>query len=194
MNFLAHIYLSFEDEPLLVGNFIGDFVKGKALLDYPDSIQKGIRLHRTIDEYTDQHPIVLKSKQRLRPTFHHYAPVISDVFFDHFLAALWSNYHATPLIDYTKWAYSVLAANKSLIPPTANNMIKYMTRDNWLYHYGSIEGINKALTGMSHRTPYESKMELGSRALQMDYEAYKQEFIDFFPELISHCKEFLREL
>ena len=101
MNFLAHIYLSFENPKILVGNFIGDFVKGKKLELYGDEIQKGILLHREIDDYTDSHPIVLETKKRLRPNYHHYAPVISDVYYDHFLASLWSNYHKTPLIEYT---------------------------------------------------------------------------------------------
>lgn len=194
MNFLAHIYLSFEDESILVGNFIGDFVKGKALLKYPEAIQRGIRLHRSIDQYTDSHPTVAQTKLRLRPKYHHYSPVISDVFYDHFLANMWSQYHKSPLLEYTEWAYQTLLKHKSLIPASALNMLSYMARDNWLYNYQFIEGINRALTGMSKRTPYDSKMEQASESLVADYEAYQQEFVSFFPELIAHCHEKLKSL
>ena len=194
MNFLAHIYLSFENPKILVGNFIGDFVKGKKLELYGDEIQKGILLHREIDDYTDSHPIVLETKKRLRPNYHHYAPVISDVYYDHFLASLWSNYHKTPLIEYTNWAYSLLKEQNTIIPKNAAQLLSYMARDNWLYNYQFIEGIDRALTGMSKRTPFDSKMEKARIDLNQDYEAYKEEFVSFFPELIAHCRQKLDTL
>ena len=67
MNFLAHIYLSDDDEQVMIGNFIADFVKGKKKDDYPPAIKKGIELHRSIDDFTDHHPLVLRSKQRISP-------------------------------------------------------------------------------------------------------------------------------
>ena len=194
MNFLAHIYLSFEKPKILIGNFIGDFVKGKQLDLYDEDIQKGILLHREIDDFTDSHPIVLESKKRLRPNYHHYAPVISDVYYDHFLASLWNNYHKTPLIEYTNWAYQLLKEQDTIIPKNALRLLSYMSRDNWLYNYQFIEGIDRALTGMSRRTPFDSKMENASIDLKQDYEAYKQEFVSFFPELIAHCQQKLDTL
>ena len=192
MNFLAHIYLSFGDESLLIGNFIGDFVKGKALEKYPSEVQKGIILHREIDQFTDTHPIVHDTKKRLRPKFHHYAPVISDVFYDHFLASLWLNYHTIPLEEFTISAYNMLLKNRDLIPDKALHMLSYMKRDNWLYNYQFVEGIDRALTGMSRRTPYESKMEEASRSLEKHYGVFKADFTSFFPDLIAHCQQFIK--
>lgn len=194
MNFLAHLYLSFENKPVMIGNFIGDFVKGKAFEEYPTEIQKGILLHREIDRYTDDHAIVMKSKERLRPKYHHYAPVIADVFYDHFLSKLWSDYHSTPLLEFTESFYQLAKTHKSEIPDKAFRMLTYMARDNWLYNYQFIEGIKRTLSGMSRRTPYESKMELSSKDLENDYEAYQKEFITFFPELVNHSKSFLKSL
>ena len=93
MNFLAHIYLSFEDTDLTIGNFIGDFVKGNELDNYSDSIKKGIQLHRAIDSYTDSHEVVQKSKERLRDKYRHYSGVIVDIYYDHFLQFLAFAYH-----------------------------------------------------------------------------------------------------
>lgn len=193
MNFLAHIYLSGDDEELMIGNFIGDFVKGKAWEEYAESVQQGILLHRSIDQYTDNHEIVMKSKERLRPKYRHYSPVIADVFYDHFLSSLWQNYHDTPLLNYTDDFYKIADRNKAIIPESAQYMLSYMRRDNWLYNYQFIKGIRQALTGMSRRTPFNSRMEEAADDLLEDYEYYKQDFEAFFPQLVAHTQSFLNQ-
>src|SRR5258708_857949 len=101
MNFLAHVYLSGDHSKVLVGNFIGDFVKGKYLRDrYEPEIAKGIELHRAIDYFTDLHPIVRQSKNRLRPKYNHYSGIIVDIFYDHFLAANWNQDSEVTLPEY----------------------------------------------------------------------------------------------
>ncbi|WP_420577416.1 ACP phosphodiesterase [Ekhidna sp.] len=190
MNFLAHLYLSGHDEEVLVGNFIGDFVKGSQMDHYPDQVQKGIRLHRSIDYFTDTHEIVLQSKIRLREKFRHYAPVIVDVFYDHFLAKDWSRYSNVPLLDYTQNFYRLMNKYLEMIPKGVVRMLSYMSQDNWLYNYQFIEGIDRALTGMSRRTKFESKMEDASEALQAHYTAFENEFHQFFPELQLHVSNF----
>ncbi|MFY0605075.1 MAG: DUF479 domain-containing protein [Cyclobacteriaceae bacterium] len=194
MNFLAHIYLSGNSHDVLIGNFIGDFVKGKEWENYNEEIQKGIHLHREIDRFTDSHEIVTLTKERLRPKYHHYAPVIGDVFYDHFLAHLWPSYSQTPLKEFTHQFYSLTGEYRDVIPQKARHMLTYMKRDNWLFNYQYVEGINRALTGMSRRTKFASKMEHASKDLEADYEDYQREFEAFFPELINHSKEFLNTL
>ena len=185
MNFLAHLYLSGEDEMVLVGNFIGDFVKGSQMDQYAEKIQKGIRLHRSIDHFTDNHSIVLESKIRLREKFRHYAPVIVDVFYDHFLAKDWSKFSETPLKEYTENFYNLMRGYFNIIPQGVIHMLGFMSRDNWLYQYQFIEGIDRALTGMSRRTKFENKMDEASLSLKEHYEDFEKEFNQFFPELES---------
>ncbi len=84
MNFLAHAYLSFDREGILIGNFVADFIKGKELNRYHDEIFTGILLHREIDAFTDSHPLVRAGQSYLRPRFRHYSTVITDIFFDYF--------------------------------------------------------------------------------------------------------------
>ncbi|WP_462251986.1 acyl carrier protein phosphodiesterase [Ekhidna sp.] len=192
MNFLAHLYLSGEDEMVLVGNFIGDFVKGSQMDQYSERIQKGIRLHRSIDHFTDNHSIVLESKIRLREKFRHYAPVIVDVFYDHFLAKDWSKFSETPLKDYTENFYNLMKGYFNIIPQGVIHILGFMSRDNWLYQYQFIEGIDRALTGMSRRTKFENKMDEASLSLREYYEDFEKEFNQFFPELESHVSNFER--
>lgn len=193
MNFLAHIYLSGEDPLITVGNFIGDFVKGKAMDAYPEQIRKGILLHRRIDEFTDNHEIVLKSKIRLRPRYRHYAPVIADVFYDHFLATNWANYHPTELEEYTSNFYNMIQHNHELLPESAQRMFGYMSKQDWLSNYRHVAGINSALTGMSRRTSFDSGMETASQELVKNYEAYQTEFKQFFPHLQEMCHQFIND-
>ncbi len=190
MNFLAHLYLSGDDEELLVGNFIGDFVKGSQMEQYPERVQKGIRLHRSIDYFTDNHEVVLESKIRLREKFRHYAPVIVDVYYDHFLAKDWLKFSSTPLKKYTEDFYQTMDGYYDILPKGVIHMLSFMARDNWLYNYQFIEGINKALTGMSRRTKYENKMDEASQALKDHYEDFENEFHQFFPELQNHVINF----
>ena len=187
MNFLAHLYLSEKNEEILLGNFFGDFFKGKTDIErLSDLMQKGVLLHRAIDQYTDEHPVVLQSKERLRPKYRHYSPVIVDVFYDHFLAKNWKRFHSEDLLSVTESFYKMALNNKQKLPPRAQNMLQYMSRDNWLYHYQYIEGIDRALTGMSYRTPFRSKMELASGDLKTSYKEFEEEFFLFFPELQNH--------
>ncbi len=194
MNFLAHLYLSGNNTSVLLGNFIGDFIKGKNLTEkVGPEMARGIELHREIDFFTDQHPIVKESKQRLRPKYRHYSGVIVDVFYDHFLAKNWNDYHDQLLPDFADHVYDLIQKNASRLPERVNLMMPYMIKGNWLVNYAKLEGIHRALSGMARRTPYESKMDESISELQGNYEDFKTEFITFFPELQKHCQDWLKK-
>jgi acyl carrier protein phosphodiesterase len=191
MNFLAHLYLSGEDPKIMVGNFIGDFVKGRSAMEQFDpTIIRGIELHRSIDEFTDSHAIVSESKNRLRPKYRHYSGVIVDVFYDHFLAKNWNEYHTELLPDFADKAYDTILSHDSILPKEVKYMMPYMIKGNWLVNYSKTEGIHQALSGMARRTPYESKMDEATVDLVNSYDLFKAEFDNFFPQLDSFCKEY----
>ena len=194
MNFLAHIYLSGDNPKIMVGNFIGDFVKGRNLLDqFEPEIAKGIELHRAIDEFTDHHPVVLESKKRLRPKYRHYAAVIVDVFYDHFLSRYWNNYHPELLLHFSSQTYLTIRSHWDILPEGVKHMLPYMMKDNWLLNYGELEGIERALSGMSRRTRHESRMEESIVDLREYYESFRREFESFFPDLILESERFIDE-
>jgi acyl carrier protein phosphodiesterase len=192
MNFLAHLYLSGGDEEVMMGNFIADFVKGR-LTDTSGSagIVKGIRLHRYIDHFTDTHETVRLSKVRLRPVYHKYAGVITDMYYDHFLAANWPAYNTIPLTEFADRTYAALHRNRHLLPTGMERLVHYMVRQNWLVSYARIEGIERALQGMARRTTFESGMERASAELKQDYGIYQDEFRVFFPQLIAAAQQYL---
>ncbi|MBG6133534.1 acyl carrier protein phosphodiesterase [Aquimarina sp. EL_43] len=195
MNFLAHIYLSGEDQELKIGNFIADSVKGKKqLLQYPNRIQQGITLHRKIDSYTDTHTIVRKSVSRLFPKYRHYSTVIVDVLYDHFLAANWKEYSDIPLETYVAEFYDLLYEYHEVLPKQIQNFMPYMIKDNWLLSYATIQGIGTILYQMNQRTKNRSKMNFAVIELEQYYADFDKEFRSFFEELEFYTKNEIRIL
>ena len=192
MNFLAHLYLSGNHPDIKVGNFIGDFVKGRDLHNiYGTGIALGVAMHREIDAFTDRHPVMKLSKNRLRPKYRHYSGVITDIFYDHFLAANWKVFSDVPLETYAASAYQQILDRKELMPERVNQMLPYMMRGNWLVNYAKIEGIQRALQGMSRRATFDSKMDESVEDLKNFYAEFSGEFDLFFPELKSWADEWL---
>mgnify|MGYP000064800910 CR=1 FL=1 len=189
MNFLAHIYLSGNDDYLKIGNFIADSIRGNKYVNYPIEIQKGIILHRYIDTFTDKHPIVKQSKRRLYENYGHYSGVIVDIFYDHFLAKNWLEYSNIPLDTYVSQFYSLLKLNFNSLPENVKYMYPYMTRDNWLLSYATVDGITKVLEGMNRRTKNKSKMNLAVSELQEYYTEFEHEFTLFFKELELYVQQ-----
>ena len=191
MNFLAHLYLSGSSPKTLVGNFIGDFVKGRQIQQYDPEIAKGIVLHRSIDHYTDNHPIVSRSKDKLRERYRHYSGVIVDMFYDHFLARNWNDFHDLPLVEFADHSYRTIQQYHDILPEKAKFILPYMIEHNWLVSYARKEGIGGALSGMSRRTTFESNMEKAIDELNLHYPAFEKEFFAFFPEVEHYAKSFL---
>ena len=194
MNFLAHIYLSGENEGVTIGNFIADGIKGKKYIKYPLQIQKGILLHRGIDSYTDQHPTVRKSTARLHKNYGHYSGVIVDILYDHFLAKNWEKYHQQPLEEYIQDFYTLLRRDFEILPSRIQRMMPYMISDNWLLSYETIPGISKILVQMNRRTKNASKMNFAVIELEEYYLEFEEEFTSFFTELELFSKNKLQEL
>jgi acyl carrier protein phosphodiesterase len=184
MNFLAHIYLSGDNDLIKIGNFMADGIRGKHFESFPLDVQKGIVLHRAIDTFTDAHPIFKKSTKRLHENYHHYSGVIVDVFYDHFLAKNWVMYSDENLVEYIANFYQSLHDNTTILTERTIGMMPYMIKYNWLESYQTIDGINKILTQMDSRTKNESKMRFASAELKEYYADFEKEFTEFFKELI----------
>ena len=194
MNFLAHAYLSFNEPKVLVGNFIGDFVRGNIEELFEKEIVAGILLHREIDQFTDFHPEVKKAQQVLKPQFGRYSLVITDIYFDHFLSKYWSQYDKRPIEMFSRQVYAVIEKNKDILPKKFLHMFAYMREQNWLTSYGTLEGIGTAFRNMAKRASFDSKMEIAHFALKENYETFKQHFDRFFPELVDFSFNKLKEL
>lgn len=194
MNFLAHAYLSFGQEGILVGNFAADFIKGKDLYRFQREIKTGILLHREIDMFTDSHPLVKAGQSYLRPKFRHYSTVITDIFFDYFLGKNWERYSTIPLEDFVNQTYETIEHHLPELPETFAEMFYWMKSQNWLLHYREIAGIQKALNGLTQRTIFESKMNEATEVLLEKEIEFELIFFAFFRELETFAREKLSEL
>jgi acyl carrier protein phosphodiesterase len=194
MNFLAHAYLSFGQEEILVGNFAADFIRGKEMALYHGDIRIGILLHREIDSFTDSHPLVRAGQSYLRPKFRHYSTVITDIFFDYFLGKNWDHFSPIPLEIFVNQTYDVLDRYQSQLPDRFGEMFYWMKSQNWLYQYREISGIQRSLSGLSRRTTFVSKMDEAPAVLLEKEAEFEVIFFAFFKELDTFARQKLIEL
>src|SRR5215831_7827478 len=141
MNYLAHAYLSFENEHVLVGNIISDFLKGKSRFNFSEDIQKGITLHRMIDNFTDAHTETKKAKEIFNPFAARYAAVFVDIAFDHFLAVDEKEFPLNKLEYFASETYRVLNNYSVILPEKFINILPHMINHNWLLNYRFTWGI-----------------------------------------------------
>lgn len=195
MNFLAHAYLSFNDPPILAGNLFSDFVKGKKKFDYPLSVQKGIQLHRRIDEFTDDHLTTRELKLIFKPSYGLYASPLMDVVYDHFLATDHTIFPtADALYDFSQKVYVGLDQNEHLFPEKFARMYPYMKSQNWLFHYRSLEGLRSSLGGLMRRAKYITEIDTAYVLFTENYQKLKAGFGEFFPQLLEMSKQNYDEL
>jgi acyl carrier protein phosphodiesterase len=195
MNFLAHAYLSGNEEDILIGNFIADAVKGNNISRFRDGIQKGVRLHREIDSYTDQHPVFIRSKHRIQDIYGKFSGVVIDIYYDHFLSYNWKDYSDKDLSDFALHVYNLMFKNYSILPARSKRILPYMAIHNWLVGYSRFNDLQWVFDGMSRRSrQYNSGMEEAVDTLKKDYDAFGNDFKEFFPDMVAHAGEFRKGL
>lgn len=194
MNFLAHAYLSFDHNQILVGNMVSDFVKGARQYDYPPLIQTGIRLHREIDRFTDTHPATAKGKLVFRKDYGLYSGAVLDVIYDHFLANDKQIFTDDSLSGFAGNVYNILEGESAQLPAGFLVILPYMKLHNWLYSYRTMEGISRSLQGMVRRAAYLSDHETAFQLLQDNYSVLEDCYRQFMPDVKDFAKERMAQL
>ncbi|WP_445309731.1 acyl carrier protein phosphodiesterase [Microcoleus vaginatus] len=187
MNYLAHLFLSEGTPESLIGNLLGDFVKGTAVNLYPEEIRKGIDLHRKVDSYTDSHAIVRSSKSLVSSQRRRFAGVLIDVFYDHFLAKNWLEYSEIPLRDFSQDVYKILQDNRDILPDSLQRVLPTIIARDLLSSYQEIAEIGITLTRMSARLKRTNNLASGIEDLTANYQRLESDFRDFFPDLIKYA-------
>jgi acyl carrier protein phosphodiesterase len=183
MNFLAHFFLSLDDEEWLIGNFMGDFVSNKLLAELPPKVRQGVYLHRAIDTFTDAHALTRHSSSLLHSEFGKYSPVLIDIFYDHFLAIHFERYAPVSLPTFSQETYQTLAKHVALLPPRLQTIVAQMNAQDWLTHYATPFGIQKSLESLNRRARYANHLDTAHDALLLHFEALESNFLAFFPEI-----------
>lgn len=194
MNYLAHAYLSFYDKEILLGNMISDFVKGASRFGYAVNVQHGIMLHRAIDSFTDAHEATKEAKEVFRKDYRLYSGPITDIVFDHFLAAAPDYFNDTSLYNFVDRVYSQLEKQSLSFPQVFAQVFTYMRRENWLYNYRTKEGIQKSIRGLVRRATYISDSETAYRLFETNYEILQYCFLNLFPDVKNFAKQEYQKL
>ena len=191
MNYLAHILLSGTNEEIIIGNFIGDFVKGKSHEKLSPELQRGVLLHRFIDDFTDTHIKVKTDVKLMAKHIGRYAPIAVDVYYDFLLSKYWSNFNSQSIEIFCDDFYKIGDKYTQVMPERCRFMYGYMKRDNWLANYQYSKGIERTLLGLSKRTKFDSGLEKAFEFLSDNQNVIENNFEEFFRELQLNSKSFL---
>ena len=189
MNYLAHLFLSGDDEQTMVGNFIGDYVKGKDLNRFPDNIRNGIVMHRQIDTFTDTHLKFREAKTYFRPEFGLYSGIVIDFLYDHFLAKNWNTYSDYTLRTFAKRSHAALLKNFRFLPIRVQGFLPFLIQNRRLESYSSVSGIMEALNIMSKYTSLPAKADFVLHTIDANYLFFDDNFKTFMFDIIHYINE-----
>ena len=190
MNFLAHSYLSFSEEQL-VGNMIADFVKNRDVARLPESIQKGIKLHRAIDTFTDAHPLIHEAKAPFRPLVRLYSGAFVDVAFDYFLANDTTENSQREWQEHSQRVYAVLRRYEEFLPEVFKKVLDKMQQDDWLYNYRNEWGIEYSFRNVVNKAQFLDKTTNVFPAFLANKDFLREKYEIFFPEIKSFAQDFM---
>jgi acyl carrier protein phosphodiesterase len=194
MNYLAHAYLSFGIPEITVGNMISDYVKGRKVLEFPPAIQQGIRLHRAIDQFTDQHPATAAAKQFFRPHYRLYSAAFVDVLYDHLLAGDEGEFTDSGLLEFSQQTYRHLDPFTAHFPEIFARMYPYMKTQNWLYNYRFRQGLKNSFGGLVRRAAYLEESDTAFRIFEENQDVLLDCYRAFMPEVKVFARQKLEEL
>ena len=187
MNWLAHLLLAEPNPEARLGNLLGDLVKGKQRQTLNINLQRGLECHQAIDIFTDKHPTVKCSKQRIDSEYRRFAGILIDVFYDYILATNWQDYSNIPLTEFTSTIYTSWSDRLSSLPVYPQGVIRRLIAEDWLSSYSTLEGIELTLARISYRLNRRSKRnyDLTPAIAQLTYNylLLEQDFQQFFPQL-----------
>ncbi|WP_343291639.1 ACP phosphodiesterase [Vibrio harveyi] len=195
MNFLAHLHIADHCNSHLMGNLLGDFVKGDPSKQYQADISNGIKLHRFVDRITDHHAIVEECKPHFTGVARRFAPIALDMFWDHCLAKHWYSFSEQSLDSFVQYAY--LQVNEQISEQLPSRFLLLHSRmwsGGWLQSYQYLENIEFALHRMSQRTPRMADLTTTFEVLDNEYEQLEGKFAALYRDVLSQSAEYHQQL
>nr|WP_163503323.1 ACP phosphodiesterase [Halomonas socia] len=178
MNFLAHAWLARRgSDDFLYGNLIADGVKGSDLGAWPDATVAGIRHHRRVDAWVDQHPHVLGARHRAPRAQRRFAAIALDMVWDHFLAR-----DMAPLAEQDQLVercYRLLATRSA--PARLEQMVPSLVAHDWLRGYADFDFTCRAVAGLGRRLSGPNRLAELVPWLYDDYPALERDFQQLWP-------------
>lgn len=189
MNYLAHTLLSGKNEDVIIGNFLADIIRRSELSDLKKSYQRGFELHRNIDEFTDEHPIIKSINKILRTNHKKYAPVVSDILLDYVLSQSWHIYTEEAIQNFADVRYDVIIKHLQYFPDRVKTIIAKMVDGNFLIKYTTIEGLMFTFEKIQEAARFPSDFSLAIEDLEDNYDYLYSQFNAFFPDIVKHTEQ-----
>lgn len=172
----------------MVGNLMGDFMKGVDIKQLPSSIALGIQNHKVVDAFTDSHQSINALKDCLSPDRKRFSGIITDVMFDYFLIKHWQRYSGMNFNHFVDQVYQALLDNIAIMPKTMATVVTRMVDMDWFRSYGSLETMGYVFNRMSQRIRFENNLSGAIEEVEDYYHVYESTFLLFFPQLIDHVR------
>lgn len=197
MNFLAHFHLAWPDEGLVAGGLEGDYYKGPLRGDLPADIERGVRLHRSIDAYTDSHPEMARLREQFPQPLRRYAGILIDLSFDHFLSRHWTRFSQLPQGEFRQQIYAILTARQQHLSAGSRRMTLRLIEYDILRQYSEWSAIAASAERIGTRFTRKNPFRNIDPQLNELRSVLEQGFIEFYPQLqqysarqvdkLNHC-------
>jgi acyl carrier protein phosphodiesterase len=188
LNYIAHLHIAQHCHSDLLGNFLGDFIKGQQFVGLPQHLVFGIKLHRQVDVYTDHHPAVVALRAQFSPSIRRVAGIVIDIVFDHLLLCHWSKFANYPAEQLFSSFYTQLALFNQAVSPHFQGLSDSLIRQQWLTNYHQRSSCLHAFKGIERRL--HGKISFADEAqafVDAQFEHFETTFLAFYPELLEHA-------
>lgn len=193
MNHLAHFSVSHPDPNLIVGGFLGDFVKGRLKGDLPEEIERGIQLHRAVDAFSDRHPITRQSVSRFKDEFRRYGPIMVDIIYDHFLAISWDDFCDDEMSVFCDEVFAALDDQGKLLPPAAKLLADRLCETRSMLRYDERRFVERSFASIGQRLQRANPMDEAFDEFERHREELFEDFRLFFPTLMEFCRDWQQQ-
>jgi acyl carrier protein phosphodiesterase len=187
VNYLVHLYLADRSQSSLVGNLLGDFVKGPLEGVLPE-FRAGVALHRAVDTFAEGHASFRASKRRIEGQRRRFAGIIVDMCYDHFLARDWDEHSETPLVGFTQRVYAALEGEEPRLPERLRTILPRMKAEDWLASYRRPEIIGVALDSIAKRLRRGERLRGSVEELHRHYAELEGDFRVFLPDALAFAQ------
>lgn len=189
MNHLAHVFLAPDSPEARVGSILGDFTRGVDLMALPDAVRQGVRHHRAVDSFTDQHPDVLASKQVFSRQRRRFAGVALDILYDHFLLKHWNRFSDIEQDRFIRRIYGELQEHEHLMPAPMAKVTRRMVWHDWFGAYQDLERVGYALDRVADRVRFRNNFNGIITEIRDNQPELERNFLSFFPDLQEFAGE-----
>ncbi len=182
MNFLAHLNLAYPDSLLMAGNFLCDFIKKPDESRIHPDLLEGIKMHRWIDSYSNNHLAIYQINSFFRPYIHKYAPVGTDITCDYLLFKNWESHNVEAFDPFQEQSYYLLKQQIKLLPENVQPICKKMIEHQWLNQYSHIEGLKTVFQRMNQKAKFPVDFTLILNVIQENEDQLSEHFNSFYAD------------